>query len=110
MQYLDRVEVNMEAIDEDVNTPPPGSHQTHPPLNLPSKSDVEPFTGVDLDIFLVSWDLLHPLLHPTPLVQFRPCCHPVFVTLSYSLTQLKAFVQKGRISNFGRFSFFAGSS
>ena len=24
--------------------------------------------------------------------------------------ELKAFVQKGRISNFGRFSFFAGSS
>lgn len=31
LQYLDRVEVNMEAIDGDVNTPPPGSPQTHPP-------------------------------------------------------------------------------
>jgi len=35
LQYLDRVEVNMEAIDGDVHTPPPGSPQMHPPNPAP---------------------------------------------------------------------------
>ena len=39
-----------------------------------------------------------------------PCAHQQNLCACVLIKELKGFMQKGRISNFGRFSFFAGSS